>query len=57
MNDIQNVLNIGNRASLTQRTDGQPVTAVTVAVAEVNVSCRAANRQAVVSIKDGVMLE
>ena len=57
MNNVQNILNIGNRATATQRANGESVTAVTVAVAEVNVFCWAADRQTIISVKDDVVLE
>ena len=55
--NVQNVLNVGNRATTTQRTDGESMTTITIAVAEVNVICRAANRQAIISVVDDVVLE
>ena len=57
MNNVQNILNIGNRATATQRANGESVTAVTVAVAEVDVFCWAADRQTIISVKDDVVLE
>lgn len=39
MNDLQNVLDIRNCAALAQRANGEPVTAVAITVAEVDVSC------------------
>jgi len=57
VNNVQNILNIRNVAGLTQRANGEPVTAVTIGVADVNVARWAVDRQAIVSIKDDIILE
>jgi hypothetical protein len=49
---VQNILNIRNCTILTQRTDGEPVTTVTMAVAEVDGVRWAADRQTIVPIED-----
>ena len=54
---VQNIRNIGNITALTQRTNGEPVTAITIGVAEVNVARWAVDREAVVSIEDDVILK
>jgi hypothetical protein len=56
-NNIQNVLNICNRAALAQRADGKSVTAVAIAVTKDDVTGWAADRQAVVAVVDDVVLE
>ena len=57
VNHVQNIRNIRNITALTKRTNGEPVTAITIGVAEVNVARWAADREAVVSIEDDVVLE
>ena len=57
MNNIQNVLNVRNRAVLTQRADGKTVTAVTIAITEDDVACWAANCHAIVAVVDDIVLE
>ena len=57
MNDAQNVFNSGDRAVLAQGTDGKPVTAVTIAVTEDDVTCWAANSQAIIAVVHDVILE
>ena len=56
-NNIQNVLNISNRAVLAQRADGKSVTAVTIAVTEDDVACWAANCHAIVAVVYDIVLE
>jgi hypothetical protein len=57
LNHIQNILNVREIATLTQRTNREPVTAVTIGIAEVNVARWAVDRQAIVSIEDDIVLE
>jgi len=57
VNNVQNILNIRNVAGLAQRANGEPVTAVTIGVAEVNVARWAVDRHAIVSIEDDIVLE
>ena len=57
VNHVQNILNIRNITALTQRANGEPVTAVTIGVAEVNVARWAADRQAIISIEDDIVFE
>ncbi len=57
VNHVQNILHIRNITALTKRTNGEPVTAITIGVAEVNVARWAADREAVVSIVDDVVLK
>lgn len=56
-NHIQDIVNIRNRAVLAQRADGKPVTAVTITVAEDNIVCWTANRQAIIAVVDHIVLE
>ena len=43
-NHVQDILNIRHSSGLTKRANGEPVTTVTIAVAEVDVVRRAADR-------------
>jgi len=54
---IQNVLNIRDSAVLPQRANGNSVTAVAIVAAEADVCCWAVDRQAIVRVIDGVVLE
>ena len=57
MNHEQNILNIRNITTLTQRANGEPVTAVAIDIAEVNVASWTVDRQAIISIEDDIVLE
>ena len=57
MDHAQNILDIRHRTILTQRSDGESVTAVTIGVAEVYVVRWATDRQAIISVEDDVVLE
>ena len=56
MDDIHDVLNIGSR-SAHRTNDGDSVTAATKGVAEHDVICWAAKRQAIIIVIDNVVLK
>ena len=56
MNDIQNVLKVGS-STRSSPDDGESVTAVTIAVDELDIFCWATKRQAIISVIDSVLLE
>ena len=57
MNRVHDILNIRRHAIVTQGADGEPVTAVTITVAEVDVVRWAAERQAIISVENDVVLQ
>ena len=57
VNHAQDILDIRHCSGLTKGTNGESVTTVTIAVPEVYVICRAADRQAIISVEDDVVLE
>jgi hypothetical protein len=57
VSDIHNVLNIRYRATPAQRADGEPVAAVTIVIAEVDVVRWTTDGQAIVAVEDDVVLE